>query len=244
MQRLQAMEARLAARQNTGPALNELYRPPTEQYQNGGWGGGINANNFELKPSLISMVQSQQFGGKATEDPNAHLSAFLDICDTIKINGVSNDIIRLRMFGFSLRDRAKDWYKTLDRSTISTWVQMCQIFLAKYFLPSKAQKIIAEITHFSQHSDESIYEAWERYKDTLRRCPQHGFSEEQQITNFYSGLTHSTKRMVDASAGGCLVNRTAREAMRIIEEMASTSFQWPSERQATIEVEDFVFQQH
>ena len=36
----------------------------------------IDANNFELKPTLISMVQQSQFGGTPLEDPNLHLSVF------------------------------------------------------------------------------------------------------------------------------------------------------------------------
>ena len=55
----------------------------------------INANNFEIKPSLIHMVQQEQFGGGLAEDPNQHLANFLEICDTIKMNGVSDDAIRL-----------------------------------------------------------------------------------------------------------------------------------------------------
>ena len=46
------------------------------------------------------MVQQSQFGGNAVEDPNAHLATFLEICDTIKMNGVSEDAIRLRLFHF------------------------------------------------------------------------------------------------------------------------------------------------
>ena len=44
------------------------------------------------------MVQQGQFGGNPTEDSNAHLTNFLKICDTIKMNGVSEDAIRLRLF--------------------------------------------------------------------------------------------------------------------------------------------------
>ena len=47
----------------------------------------INANNFEIKPSLIQMVQQSQFGGNTTEDPNTYLDNFMDLCGTIKING-------------------------------------------------------------------------------------------------------------------------------------------------------------
>ena len=60
----------------------------------------VNANNFEIKPSLIQMVQQSQFRGNAVEDPNAHLTTFLDICNTIKMNGINGDAIRLRLFPF------------------------------------------------------------------------------------------------------------------------------------------------
>jgi len=55
----------------------------------------INAHNFELKLTLISMAQQSQFGGTPLEDPNLHLSIFLDVYDTLKLNGVSTDAIRL-----------------------------------------------------------------------------------------------------------------------------------------------------
>ena len=36
----------------------------------------VDANNFELKPTLITMVQQHQFTGHPTEDPNEHLGRF------------------------------------------------------------------------------------------------------------------------------------------------------------------------
>ncbi|XP_062085184.1 uncharacterized protein LOC133791270 [Humulus lupulus] len=57
----------------------------------------IGTNNFELKPALINMVQRNQFGGLATEDPNIHLAIFLEVCATVKMNGVTDDAIRLRL---------------------------------------------------------------------------------------------------------------------------------------------------
>jgi len=221
------------------PPLNQMFEPPTQQFQGGEW-GAINANNFELKSGLIQMIKSEQFGGSPMEDPNTHLSTFLDMCDTVKLNGVSNDAIRMRMFGFSLRDRAKDWYKSLNKADIHTWDELCKAFLNKYFPPSKAQKLIYEISHFSQQGDESLFEAWERYRELLRKCPQHGFNEGQQITNFYSGLTSHTRSIVDATSGGCLVNRNAREALRIIEEMTANSYQWPMERTLSRKVSSIV----
>ncbi|KAF5458895.1 hypothetical protein F2P56_022888 [Juglans regia] len=73
----------------------------------------INANNFELKPALIRMVQQTQFSGSPLDDPNIHFTIVLEICDTVKINGVTDDTIRLRLFPFSLRDKARGWLQSL-----------------------------------------------------------------------------------------------------------------------------------
>ena len=67
----------------------------------------IQANNFELKPALISMVQHNQFGGTALESPHTHIRNFLEYCNTLKYNGVPHDFIKMQLFPFSLRDGAK-----------------------------------------------------------------------------------------------------------------------------------------
>src|SRR4051812_6866745 len=53
----------------------------------------IEANNFEIKPSLLSAVQRNQFSGNSMEDPNLHLSVFLQYAETVKVNGVSSEAI-------------------------------------------------------------------------------------------------------------------------------------------------------
>ena len=168
----------------------------------------VAANNFEIKPNVIQMVQNLvQFGGLSDEDPNAHIASFIEICDTFKINGVSDDAIRLRLFPFSLRDRAKRWLQSLPPGTITTWEALAEKFLFKYFPPSKTAKLRNDISSFMQMDDESMYDTWERYKDLLRCCPHHGLPVWLQVLTFYNGLNLTTKQMVDAAAGGSLSNK-------------------------------------
>ena len=80
----------------------------------------IARNDFELKPSLLSAVQQNQFSGAPTDDPNLHLSVFVQYADTVKANGVNPEAIRLRLFPFSLRDRARAWLQSLPSNAITT----------------------------------------------------------------------------------------------------------------------------
>ena len=64
----------------------------------------IEANNFELKLALITMVLQHQFVRHPSEDPNEHLGRFLRMANTVKLNGVRPNVIKLQLFPFSLRD--------------------------------------------------------------------------------------------------------------------------------------------
>jgi len=66
------------------------------------------ANNFELRSALVFFVEKDQFGGHPTGNPHIHLRNFLEKCDTIKLNGICNDAIKLWLFPFLLTDRASD----------------------------------------------------------------------------------------------------------------------------------------
>jgi hypothetical protein len=81
--------------------LREFSAPSTENIH---IGPTLDTNNheFELKPSLINMVQANTFSGKAHEDANAHLQNFLKICSTVIIKDIAQDVILLRLFPFSL----------------------------------------------------------------------------------------------------------------------------------------------
>ena len=102
--------------------------------------------NFELKSSLINMVQASPFDGKPNEDANAHLQKFLELYDTIVIRGVAADIIKLCLFPFFLLGNVKQWfYKEKD---IDTWAKCSKAFLAKFFLLGKTNALHGRISSF------------------------------------------------------------------------------------------------
>ncbi|CAM8947939.1 unnamed protein product [Rhodiola kirilowii] len=97
----------------------------------------VDNRDFDLKTSTIQMVQSNQFSGRDNEDPNSHLTTFLEVCATFKIHGFSEDAKLLRLFPFSLSGRAKDWLRSQTPDSFTTWEELAVAFLNKYFPPSK-----------------------------------------------------------------------------------------------------------
>ena len=122
----------------------------------------IEANNFELKLALITMVQQNQFTGHPTKDPNEHMGRFLRMANTIKLNDVRPEVIKLHLFPFSLRDIAATWYESLLYGSVNTWEELVEAYLSKFFPPSLTTERRREIIVFKQGEDESLYTAWHR----------------------------------------------------------------------------------
>ena len=105
------------------------------------------------------MVQQNQFISHPTEYLNEHLGRFLRMANTIKLNGVRPEVIKLHLFPFSLRDIAATWYESLPYGSVDTWEELVEAFLGKKFPPSLTTERSREITVFQQREEESLYTA-------------------------------------------------------------------------------------
>ena len=117
----------------------------------------IDADDFELKPALITMVQQNQFTGHPTENPNEHLGRFLRIANSIKLNGVRPEVIQLQLFPFSLREMAATWFNSLPYESVDTWEKLMGAYFRKFFPPSLTSEQRREITNAKQGEDENMY---------------------------------------------------------------------------------------
>ncbi|CAN6583278.1 unnamed protein product [Malus baccata var. baccata] len=183
---------------------------------------------FEIKPHILNILPS--FHGLPNSDPNMHLADFIEACDNTIIRGFSSEAIKLRLFPFFLKDKAKAWLHSLPANNITTWIELQEKFLNKFFPSSKTLTLKKETLAFAQKPNESFHEAWERYNEIYTKCPHAGFDSNLQMNIFYDGLNATTKSQVNASAGGSLMSKSAREAFELFDMMASESQQWTKEK--------------
>nr|GEV34199.1 DNA-directed DNA polymerase [Tanacetum cinerariifolium] len=187
----------------------------------------IQAMYFGLKNDMIQQVQNSfQFHGPPGDDANKHLDKFLHVTQSIKVNGVIDDALRLYLFPYSLTHHATAWFDRLPRNSINTFEQMAKMFLGKYFPPSMVTKLRNKITNFRQRPDELLFEAWEHYKLSIDRCPNHNMLSVTQIDTFYNGLTLRHRNTINAAAGGTSMKRRPKECYDLIENMTAHHNDW------------------
>ena len=102
----------------------------------------------EINASLLNLVMKDQFSGLPSEDAATHLNNFIDLCDMKKKKDVDNDIVKLKLFPFSLRDRAKTLFSSLPKNSIVSWNRCKDAFISKYFPPAKIISLRNNIMNF------------------------------------------------------------------------------------------------
>nr|GFA83093.1 reverse transcriptase domain-containing protein [Tanacetum cinerariifolium] len=108
--------------------------------------------------------------------------------------------------------------------SILTWEDLVSKFINQFFPSSKTTYLRNEITNFLQKSNETFNEAWEHFKDLLRQCPHHGFSELHQLDTFYNALNPNDQDALDSAAGGNFLDKIPRECLSIIESKSKVRY--------------------
>ncbi|RWR76168.1 hypothetical protein CKAN_00459100 [Cinnamomum micranthum f. kanehirae] len=117
------------------------------------------AGNFNLTPQLLNMVPN--YHGLHNEDPYLHIKDFFELCAMQQIQGVTLEGIRLHLFPFSLKDKAKIWLNSLDAGPITSWEQLAIKFLKKFFPAQKTRLLKREFQTYQQEDGDQFWETWE-----------------------------------------------------------------------------------
>ena len=104
------------------------------------------AAHFELKPQIIHLLPT--FHGLDREDTYMQVKYFLEICATYKFQNFTDDFIRLRLFPFSLKGKAKAWLNSLLHGSITSWEPLFTKFLSKIFPIAKTNALRSEMVDF------------------------------------------------------------------------------------------------
>ncbi|GKE61280.1 hypothetical protein Tco_1511647, partial [Tanacetum coccineum] len=152
--------------------------------------------------------------GLDNEDANEHIEKVLEIVDLFYVPNITEDQLMLRVFPISLTGAASHRLRNEPTGSIKTWEDLKTKFLNKYCPPGRIAKKMEESNNFHQEPDETIYQAWEHFKELLMKCPQHYLTEMQEVILFYNGLVVPTRQILDSR--GVVPTKTTIDAKKAI----------------------------
>ncbi|GJZ26352.1 retrovirus-related pol polyprotein from transposon TNT 1-94 [Tanacetum coccineum] len=130
----------------------------------------------------------------------------------------------LRAFPMFLTGATSSWLRNKPSGSITTWEDLKPKFLRKYCPHARTAKKIEEINNFQQEPDESLYQAWELFKELLMKCPQHYLIGMHEVVLFYNGLDVPTRQILDSR--GAKPSKTDGGVKVAIQEMVEYSQKW------------------
>ena len=185
-----------------------------------------------VRPYLVPLLHT--FHGMESENPYSHIQEFEEVCNTFKEGANNLDLMKLKFFPLTLKDKDKIWLNSLRPRTIRNWTEMQTEFLKKFFSMHRTNSLKRQIYTFAANDNEKFYECWERCMETINACPHHGFDTWMLVNHFYDGMSPAMKQLLETMCGGDFLSKNPEEAMDFLSHVVETSKAWdePNPRKA------------
>ena len=115
--------------------------PPTEQ--------------MIVRPYPVPFLPT--FHDMESENPYSHIREFEEVCNTFKEETVTVDLMKLKLFPFTLKEKAKIWLNSLRPRSIRNWTEMQAEFVKKFFSTHRTNNLKRQISTFSANENEKFY---------------------------------------------------------------------------------------
>ncbi|CAM8902253.1 unnamed protein product [Rhodiola kirilowii] len=209
--------------ENEGPTMGELSVP---SFRDQSWPiyEGPDIAAITISTSVVHHLP--KFSGMKGESATSHLTRLHGICLNLRPHGVEVDDFKLKAFYFSLQDAATDWFLSLPSGNIYTWEQMQRQFVSKYYPAGRAAQVRRQLQELKQGPNETMYEYVEKFLALEKSCCNLELPEKLIVEYMLDGLRRIDRKLLEASAGGQLMNMTpARVKQKIISVAEGERFQ-------------------
>ena len=182
------------------------------------------AEDVAVRPYLVPLLPT--YHGMENENPYTHIRDFEKVCKTFKEGMMDMDLLKLKAFSLTLKDKAKIWLNLLRPRTIRNWAELQAEFLKKFFSAHKTNNLKRQIYTFAAQDGERFYQCCERFMETISACPHHGFDTWMLVNHFYGGMSPAMKQLLETMCGGDFLSKHPDEATDFLNYVAETSKGW------------------
>ena len=182
------------------------------------------AEDVIVRSYLVPLLLS--FHGMENENPYTHILDFEEVCTTFKEGAIDMELLKLKAFPLTIKNKAKIWLNSLRPRTIRNWAELQAKFLKKFFSAHRTNSLKMRIYIFVAHDNEKFYQCWERYMETINACPHHGFDTWMLVNHFHDGMSPAMKQLLETMCGGDFLSKNPEEAMDFLSYVVETSKAW------------------
>ena len=182
------------------------------------------AEDVAVRPYLVPLLPT--YHGMENENPYTHIRDFEEVCTTFKEGMRDMDLLKLKAFPLTLKDKAKIWLNSLTPRTIRNSAELQAEFLKKFFSAHKTNNLKRQIYTFAAQDGERFYQCWERFMETISACPHHGFDTWMLVNHFYGGMSPAMRQLLETMYGGDFLSKHPDEAMDFSNYVDETSKGW------------------
>ncbi|KAI3739126.1 hypothetical protein L2E82_29520 [Cichorium intybus] len=178
-------------------------------------------SQIEIRPQLLGVLP--EFRGYGQDHPYNHFYEFLAIANANIPRNSNSNFFRLRLFPFTLKDKTKYWFTSLQLNSITTWELLKTKFLQEFYPTSKTSEIRRAIHDFQQKPGEAFHDVFEILKELMRSCPHHEFPKWQIVKFFFDGVDTTNQTMINALSSGTIMMQDPEAAWRFLEQLSNGS---------------------
>ena len=182
------------------------------------------AEEVVVRPYLVPLLPT--FHGMENENPYTHIRDSEEVCTIFKEGATDMEMLKLKAFPLTLKDKAKIWLNSLSPRIIMNWAELQVEFLKKFFNAHKTNNLKRQIYTFAAHGSENFFQCYERYLETINACSHHGFDTWMLVNHFYDGMSPAMKQLLETMSGEEFLNKNPDEAMDFLNYVAETSKAW------------------
>jgi len=135
---------------------------------------------------LITLIQNQSFSGKEDENPYLHIRDFEETCDCLRIEGISDKTLRWKLFPFSLRGEARQWYNQKVSQQRGEWGVLRVNFSLDFYSLDRISDLRLEVLSFKQKDNETLGKSWKHFSNLLESGPNLNLEDPVLLFHFFS----------------------------------------------------------
>jgi len=171
---------------------------------------------FEIDPNVTKLIFENRFSGKPKEDALQHLSKFNERCKELNLIHANANVIKVKLFPYSLAGKALDWILKWPPGNFSNWFNLKAAFIERFCFSAMVYNMREIVITFKQNKEETLVKTWERFRG-IAYGMEHGIRDWMLMHIFYKGLSETSKLFLDNECKGSFINTTIADAYILLD---------------------------